>query len=304
MSQFNQIIIRLSSDQIKALYNNLFSLEVRYMCRNWIEQQVNNGQCNVANDSQYDQHAFNFMANLVAELQKAIQRCAQTNNAFDILVAFEAKRAINRLSQNPNQFFKQFCDTMAKENELLVGIANSLQRPVHNELNRIDCLSQLRLLTLLLEKACGRHTDYVNQIINGLVQGDGAVLNQSCVLLHKCFQQSTCYLYEMHHNFEQRLKNWQQVQVTTGIGGEITKAKRMELDAIQQCFEGLAGCVKKIRSLIENIQTEYNRLRAQANWYYSFRTDFDDVTEMFKTLIKSCFVVENQPPQLIRTKSK
>lgn len=103
------------------------------------------------------------------------------------------------------------------------------------------------------------------------------------------------------HNFiiQTQLVMWQRKQALTGNDAALMKA----LDEIQTWFEELADMIVHTKSMVDTMR------HITLNYHVTDSSELIDsayreITSIFRNLIVSAFVVDKQPPQVIRTNSQ
>lgn len=110
-----------------------------------------------------------------------------------------------------------------------------------------------------------------------------------------------------HILIDKRLAKWKYDQILASYGDENTKNKsnlhekhptlKQALDKIQNHFEALFECVLITSKLLDVIRGCYN----QGHYVDNHETEASrDITKIQHELISSCFVINDQPPQVIK----
>lgn len=106
-------------------------------------------------------------------------------------------------------------------------------------------------------------------------------------------------LGETHNCMIQRQFMWQRKQALTGNDEALMKA----LDEIQTWFDKLADMIIHTKSMVDTMR------HITLNYHVTDSSDainlaYHGINSIFQNLIVSAFVVERQPPQVIRTNSQ
>lgn len=124
----------------------------------------------------------------------------------------------------------------------------------------------------------------------------------SSTLLNQMITQNIEYIKDIQ-NFviNKKLKYWLQSQKISGNGEPL---QINSLDEIQHCwFEKLYGFISSTRSVIENKQSIDSQYQLNGI-VHLLNEPLEEVKTLLTQLIVSGFVVEKQPPQVIKTGSK
>lgn len=105
-----------------------------------------------------------------------------------------------------------------------------------------------------------------------------------------------------------RLSAWQRNQRMARSGDKNNVAKKLidkksDLIGIQTYFGELYAIITNLRTLNNSLKNTLFSLY-QTEWNNAFESLYTKVTDMLKNLISMSFVVEEQPPQIIKTTTK
>lgn len=335
---WERIINQPGFEKIKTLYNENFPLEVRFVCANWIEDRIKADHYIDVSDPQYEQRAHNFIHNLIQQLEQEKQKFKKPE---DISIKYRIEDAIRTFTQNiysPGQLYKQIRDALLYEQHFLESCSNNPQMTyMDSEAVEIsENLKQLRQLIMVNTEGCTRYKHELEQNmlrysectkriqeINNIAptpeneEQRTAIMEdykrQVCSMSESISQRRTD-LYEAIRNVIQRLAEvqkvvihkrlgkWQRDQALAGNGAPLAMST---LDEIQMWFEELADLIWTTRTLIDTIRKTNMPLQGgQSNFNDVFEVAYREITTLLQNLIVSGFIVEKQPPQVMKTNTR
>lgn len=329
----------LGAEKIKSLYDQKFPIEVRELCASWIEEQILNGPCIGMNDPNYVQHASDFISNLVQQLDLSKQQLRPGELALKIRIE-DAQNTFRQHMQNPESFYKQIRDTLLWEKHFVDShITNAQTYHVDIEIHEIqEKIKQLREMVkgnaecgnlykheleqcMLLKNKRAHHLCHEKekldqkiegsnlQNFNALVshyrtqmQAEQASMHQKCIELLSAIGITTKLIDELQQIvIQKRLSKWQREQVLAGNGGPYPFNA---LDEIQQWFEALAEIIWNSRSLVDNMRCRGNFPFNGDDFVHQFEEHYNNINNLLQNLIVSSFIVEKQPPQVMKTNTR
>lgn len=334
---WERIINQPSFEKIKSHYNENFPLEVRFVCAQWIEDRIKADQFIDINDPQYEQRASNFMHNLIQELE---QKKLEFNQPENISIKYRIEEAVRTFTQhiyNPVQVYKQICDALMYEQHVLDNAeVNQQVSYLDNEaVEIVEKLKQLTQLILIDEENCNRLRYELEKYMIFYNEGPKRIqelnnfqstpeVEQRKAALHEEFNRKLCAMVESINvrrddlsksiatiigilNYVQkvvihkRLGKWQRDQALAGNGAPLLLNT---LDEIQSWFEQLAELIWRTRTLVDTIRKLSVPFQGQSNVNDGFEVAYLDVTNLLQNLIVSGFIVEKQPPQVMKTNTR
>lgn len=328
--------------KIQSLYTDQFPVEVRFTCADWIEEQMAAEQCFDLNDPQIEQRATDFVTALRNQLLQKIEVCQRQEDMsikFRLQQAVNTVLAYN----NYNVFatYKKIRETLQIERQFVdtYNESMSVDTLIDSEAIEIDkILGQLLQSTKTIKERSDQFVDTVEnyssyvctemprtmQLINaaGAPLGDPKADMKRNELIVNCERQKLemeqtinnllTILYQNISSFVivqidgvlqkvivDRLGQWQQNQVLSGNGAPLAKSS---LDDIQKWFEQLFDAIWLTRSIIVKIRAI--NAKHQLNHATLFDTSLSDITILLQRLIVSGFIVEKQPPQVMKTNTR
>lgn len=337
MSMWERIINQPGFEKIKSLYNENFPLEVRILCANWIEERIKADQFLDASDPQYDQRALNFMHNLIQQLEQEKQKLKKPE---ELSIKYRIEDAIRTFTQSiysPGLVYKQIRDALMYEQHFLESLSNNPQMSyMDSEAIEIgENLKQLRQMILLNNEGCNRYKHELEQNmlryseLTKRIQEINTIPptaenNEQRAAIMEEYKREVCsmsdsinqrrqVLYESIREVIQRLAEvqkvvihkrlgkWQRDQALAGNGAPLPLNT---LDDIQMWFEELADLIWTTRTLIDTIRKSNIPLQGQSNYNDVFEVAYREITTLLQNLIVSGFIVEKQPPQVMKTNTR
>lgn len=272
MTILQRITNPLHFDKIKLFYNDNFPFEVRFICANWIECQIQNTV-----DFNHPQYAQNFILNLIQQLEMEKQKLL---NPEDLQLKHRIDGAISRFSQNiynAHQLYEQVREAIFYE-EYFMENCHADPQMIRMDAEAIQiCANLYQLYQMLynLENAYQQSTvQYGN--VREFVQ---RLVRVRDIVVHK------------------RLIQWQREQTLAGIGGPWPANS---LDEIQSWFIKLADLIYRSRGLVDAIKGSSIPTQDPPNPNDPYECAHRELTMLIQSLIVSAFIVEHQPPQVLK----
>lgn len=322
-------------ERIKSLYNENFPLEVRFVCAQWIEERIKADQFLDINDPQYEQRAANFMHSLIQQLEQEKEKIKKPE---ELPIKYRIEDAIRIFTQNiysPGHLYKTIRDALTYEQHFLETCSNSQQMAfMDNEAFDInEKLKSIQQLILISQENCNRYKHESEQsflIITEYTKRANEIQHipptpeteeQRKLFTEEC-KRKVCQMtetvnqrrIEMFNNIRtvinlldevqkivihKRLGKWQREQALSGNGAPLPLNA---LDEIQGWFESLAEMIWNTRTLID-IMRKPAQLPGD-NCNEAFESVYREVTTLLQNLIVSGFIVEKQPPQVMKTNTR
>ncbi|KAG4074001.1 hypothetical protein HA402_014206 [Bradysia odoriphaga] len=325
---WNNLISHPHFHQIRTVYNDHFPIEVRFVCANWIEQRMKTELNNDINDTEIKEIATDFLSALIQELQQEklhLKRAEQLSIQYRLDAAIECYR--NHLS-HPFAVYKQMRDTVAYELRFLgVFSENLLKFEVDEE--AIDIVRKLNVLksdvlTIKEKQTNYKHIietykclEYRETTTQMIEVNDDLEQERRLVILQDYQNRKFLAMenikgcaFDLNQNIVDvisqidsvqkllilsRLDKWHRSQALAGNGALLNKNS---LDEMQLWFEKLAEIIWTTLCCIESTCAINSITFSDANGV--IEQAYNDVTRLLVNLIESGFVVEDQPPQIMK----
>lgn len=337
MSIWGRIINQPGFEKIKTLYNDNFPVEVRVVCAEWIEDRIKADQFIDINDPQYEQRAANFVHNLVQQLE---QEKIKYMKPEDISMKYRLEEAIRNFTQNiynPVPLYRQIRDSLMYEQHFLEN-CNENPQMAYMDTEAIEInekIKQLRQLILIQSDNCSRYKHDLEKYMLHYSEGTKRIQEfNNMPQTPEVEEQRNNMLEEYKHSIGQmteninarrvdlftnirtvldglgevqkvvihkRLGKWQRDQALAGNGAPLPLNT---LDEIQGWFEGLADLIWTTRTLIDTIRKTNMPFPGHNNISDVFEATHRDATTLLQNLIVSGFIVEKQPPQVMKTNTR
>lgn len=331
MALWKRLFAHPGFERLKSLYNDQFPLEVRFVCAEWIEEQIKNDQfLDLNNDPHAEQRAANFMRSLIEKLEQEKEKFRAPEQTT---LKYRIEEAIRMFTENLSfhsfATYKQIRDAIIYEqhfvdnmedipqygyvdaeameiNEKLRQLHNAVltnkdkQNQYNHELESYKMLEyneQNKPLQVfnpahpeaeeLRLREFARKKDFMVDSITR--NGNELMTNLATIIREIDDVQRTVIL--------KRLGRWQRDQALSGNGAPLPINA---LDEIQLWFEKLAELILATRNSIDAIR----KLNSIFNMNMNVDPHYKKITELLQELIVSGFIVEKQPPQVMKTNTR
>lgn len=333
MSLWNKLIQHPGFERVKTLYNEQFPLEVRFVCAEWIEDRIKTDLFIDINDPQIEQKAANFLHTLIQQLENEKQKLKR---AEELSIKYRLDEAIQTFTQHlyhPFAIYKQIRDAISFEQHFLESFCDN-QQINYMDQEAIEIKEKLKILKNLMHSNKEKHTKYKHDIENYKVleysetsnkmlqlsntQEDERrrlafleELRQKKQLLEQSISARAVDLYQSFRTIVdeidgvqkivilKRLGKWQRDQALAGNGAPLNGNT---LDEIQQWFEALGEVIWNTRLCIEAAREINSGL--QMNLGNMIDREYREINALLQNLIVSGFIVEKQPPQVMKTNTR
>lgn len=334
MSLWDRVSGQAGFERIKSLYNENFPLEVRILCAAWIEERIKAEQFIDINDPQYEQRAANFITNLIQQLEVEKQRLKKPE---ELSIKYRIEEAVRSFTQHiytPGQLYKQIRDALMYEQHILDSCANNPQMNyVDQEVIEInDKIKNLRTHIMHNNDAGNRYKHELEQCMLRYSETTKRIQEMSnmpktpeneerCAAFVEDCKRQVCLMSENMNSrrndifnsirtvidlldevqkivIHKRLGKWQRDQALAGNGAPLPLNA---LDEIQVWFEDLAELIWNTRTLIDTMRKSHMPL-SQA--FEGFEVAYREITNLLQNLIVAGFIVEKQPPQVMKTNTR
>lgn len=339
MALWKRLFAHPGFERLKTLYNDSFPLEVRFVCAEWIEEQIKIDQfVDIHNDPQLEQRAGNFMRSLIDQLEKEKEKYKSPDQ---MSLKYRVEAAIHTFSENlfnPFPAYKQIRDAIMYEQHF---VDNLDENPQFNfmDTEAIDINEKLRQLNHAVMLNKDKHNQYNHELegYKSLVYNQSAkenfalsqpataeteqqrarnwadfnrkkdALNMSISSIANELLHSLRVIITEIENVQntvmlKRLGRWQRDQALHGNGAPLLINA---LDEIQVWFEKLAELIWTTRNSIDAIRklnaifdVPMDSMNEHIDLFYT------KITQLLQQLIVSGFIVEKQPPQVMKTNTR
>lgn len=329
MSTWNKLISHPNFDRIKTVYNDQFPIEVRFACAYWIEERTKT-ECSVdINHPEIEKIAGNFLRELIQQLR---QEKLQLRRAEQLSIQYRLDAAIatfvNHLHR-PFVIYKQIRDTILCEENFIGNVCGN--GPTIYDEEAIEITQKLNILKNEVLTYKENLTNYRNGIENykvleyrhmvtQLTEVNDVLQQERRLAILEDFQQKknqtiesiNIRWIELHQTIAKlilqinsvqkllifnRLDKWQRDQALASNGAPFNKHS---LDEIQFWFEKLAEIIWTVRGSIDATR-ELNTSISLSTTENSVEQAYKEITALLENLITSGFIVEKQPPQVLKT---
>lgn len=260
-------IDQLVLEEIKSFYNDDFPFEVRYICADWIEHQIKCGTGITTNHPQFAQYAYNFLLQLIQQLELTKQNILTSEELYRIDgIMSKIQQSLN----NPCPLYTQIRDCLSYEKHFL-EIYGAHVDP-NETLSQLSCLRQT-----FASLHISQDKNYLCENLHAFIQSLTSV--QDVIL-------------------RDHLGKWHRDRPLCGIGAPLPSS----LENLRNCFDELANLNSMAQTLIDTIRI-YS-LGEQSPLDESFEALNLELTKLLKNLIISGFIIEEQPSQVLKTNAK
>lgn len=339
MAMWQRLINHQEFSKIHSLYTDQFPMEVRSACAAWIEEQITAEQCFDLNHPQIEKRAADFVDELRHQLQ---QKIASYKRPEDLPTKVRLEQAVDTTLAQCNLFllYKKVRYTLETERKFVDNLNDSMwiesSVDAESEALEIDrLLGQLMQSTQMIKKCCDQFVHVVeyrgiyvcterSEIMRRLeenpeMEKDRAATIQMCderqwnmelyitkllTMLYQNISKNVIIPIDVVQKqvIDGRLGRWQLNQVLAGNGAPLAKDLLNELDEIQMWFKKLFDMIWLTRSVIIKIQAIIDK--HALNYATQFDESLSRTKELLETLILAGFVVEKQPPQVIKKNTR
>lgn len=335
MALWRRLFAHPGFERLKSLYNDQFPLEVHFVCADWIEEQIKQDQyVDFHNDPSAETRAGNFMRSLIDRLEQEkvkfvrqeqmsikyrIEGAIRTFNEqlpFNTLAMYRQIRDLILYMENfldnsngSDQF--SFMDKESMEINEKLGILHNQVLAIKEKQNRynlelenfktLEYTEQSNIANVYptwndLDGRKKRSTEeYIQKkrILTTNIETVAHELTRNIgVVIGEITEVQSIVIYK-------RLARWQREQALAGNGAPLPVNT---LDEIQVWFEKLAELIWITRNVIDAIRKQNQMFQMNMDSYYE--TYFTEITKKLEFLIVSGFIVEKQPPQVMKTNTR
>ncbi|KAG4070406.1 hypothetical protein HA402_006548 [Bradysia odoriphaga] len=300
MSLWNILHQHPGFERIRHLYNKQFPLEVRIVCAEWIEDRMKAETLVDIDDPQIGLKASQFLHELIQEVQNRKQKL---NLAGQFPIKCRLDESIEIFNQQlhcPFTIYKHIRYTISCEQYLIGNVCGSRQINCTDQ-EAVDINNKLKELTNQVQVNEGNQTEYRHEVENyTLLDCSEKVLKKQFVLEVIAFNLYSSFVSTIKKIdavqtmiIVNRLDKWKRDQALAGNGGTLNEDT---LDEIQRWFETLGHVILNTRRCIEVTHELNGSLPVPMNMEEVKR----EITALLEKLIVSGFIVEKQPPQVMK----
>ncbi|XP_062539475.1 signal transducer and transcription activator-like isoform X2 [Armigeres subalbatus] len=324
-------------DQIQYIYGNSFPIEVRHYLAEWLEERLLNAPVfQHEQDSAYEQEAATFLNQLINELDRTAINLPEDNVTVRIRLNESARNFRQLFSHNPVQLYSHLINCLQRERQCVIypEECGNVQDPEVAEV--INGLQQLQMLVranetdnrnlvkdyehLLLEvheitknkaqlettenlqvreharAALAQQERNVNETVTHITGKRLALVDN----FRKTIQLTSQVQEKVLHKY---LSQWKINQGFAGNGASGMSASN--LDTIQAWCENLAEIIWNTKDQIRLAIKNKSKLNIEEpNLLDLLPQAHSDVTNLLKALITTTFIIEKQPPQVMKTNTR
>lgn len=337
MALWRRLFAHPGFERLKSLYNDQFPLEVHFVCADWIEEQIKQDQfVDFHNDPLAEQRAANFMHSLITQLE---QEKTKFTRQDQMSIKYRIEAAINlfnaQLPFNTLAMYRQIRDLIMYMQNFLDN-SNGSDQFAFMDKESIEINEKLALLhnqVLSIKEKQNRYnlelenfkmlesSEQLNATNNVVYHGGLSDLEAHKKRLNDEYVQKkrmlTNNIESVAHDLTRnigtviaeitevqniviykRLARWQREQALAGNGAPLPVNT---LDEIQVWFEKLAELIWITRNVIDAVRRHQIYQMNMESYYEGY---FTEITKKLEFLIVSGFIVEKQPPQVMKTNTR
>nr|ASX98556.1 signal transducer and activator of transcription-A [Anopheles dirus]DAA79935.1 TPA_inf: signal transducer and activator of transcription A [Anopheles dirus] len=324
-------------EQIRFIYGSNFPIEVRHYLAEWIEDRLLNMPV-YTNDQEalYEQEAANFLNQLIMELERTAINLPETNFTIKIRLNESARNFRQLFSHNPSQLYQHLMNCLHRERQCVaypdecVNVQDPEVTEVFNAVQQLQIMvrtnendnrnlmkeyEHLLLEVHELQKNRAHLETMENQEMrahghNQLAQHQKLVNDrlQLCtgkrLALVDGFRKTILITDEVQSKvLNKYLSQWKINQGFAGNGASTLSASN--LDTIQAWCESLAEIIWSTKDQIRLAVKNKSKLHVEQEDVPDLLPQaMLDVTNLLKTLITNTFIIEKQPPQVMKTNTR
>ncbi|XP_052900933.1 signal transducer and transcription activator isoform X1 [Anopheles moucheti] len=324
-------------EQIRFIYGSNFPIEVRHYLAEWIEERLLNAPV-YTNDQEavYEQDAANFLNQLIMELERTAINLPETNFTIKIRLNESARNFRQLFSHNPAQLYQHLMNCLHRERQCVaypdecVNVQDPEVTEVFNAVQQLQIMvrtnendnrnlmkeyEHLLLEVHELQKNRAQLETIENAEMrahahNQLAQHQKMVNDrlQLCtgkrLALVDGFRKTILITDEVQNKvLNKYLSQWKINQGFAGNGASMMSASN--LDTIQAWCESLAEIIWSTKDQIRLAIKNKSKLHVEQEDVPDLLPQaMVDVTNLLKMLITNTFIIEKQPPQVMKTNTR
>ncbi|XP_041779832.1 signal transducer and transcription activator isoform X1 [Anopheles merus] len=324
-------------EQIRFIYGSNFPIEVRHYLADWIEERLLNAPV-YTNDQEavYEQDAANFLNQLIMELERTAINLPESNFTIKIRLNESARNFRQLFSHNPAQLYQHLMNCLHRERQCVaypdecVNVQDPEVTEVFNAVQQLQIMvrtnendnrnlmkeyEHLLLEVHELQKNRAQLETIENAEMrahahNQLAQHQKMVNDrlQLCtgkrLALVDGFRKTILITDEVQNKvLNKYLSQWKINQGFAGNGASMMSASN--LDTIQAWCESLAEIIWSTKDQIRLAIKNKSKLHVEQEDVPDLLPQaMVDVTNLLKMLITNTFIIEKQPPQVMKTNTR
>ncbi|XP_052865654.1 signal transducer and transcription activator-like [Anopheles cruzii] len=323
-------------EQIRFIYGANFPIEVRHYLAEWIEERLLNAPVFADQEGACEQDAANFVNQLINELERKAVSLPENNITIKIRLNESARNFRQLFSHNPSQLYHHLITCLQRERQC-VAYPEECASVQDSEVNEVfTTLQQLQIMVrsnendnrnltkeyehLLLEvHELQKNRAQIDAVENPemrahrhsqITQHQKMVSDrlQLCsgrrIALVENFRKTILITNEMLNKvLNKYLAQWKINQGFAGNGASTISANN--LDTIQAWCESLADIIWNTQGQIRLAIKNKSKLHVeQEDVPDVLSQEIEDATSLLKTLVTSTFIIEKQPPQVMKTNTR
>ncbi|XP_058826123.1 signal transducer and transcription activator isoform X1 [Topomyia yanbarensis] len=324
-------------EQIRYIYGNNFPIEVRHYLAEWIEERLLNAPTfQHDQEGSCEQDAATFLNQLINELERTAINLPEDNVTGRIRLNESARNFRQLFSHNPSQLYLHLINCLQRERQCIaypeecvnvqdpeiIEVINGLQdlqrmvlengndnrnlvKDYEHLLLEIHEITknkaQLETIESLPVREHARNTlvqqeRQVTEMVNHITGNRLNLVNKfrSTIQVTSRVQDKVLHKY---------LTQWKINQGFAGNGASGMSASN--LDTIQAWCENLAEIIWNTKDQIRLAMKNKSKLNIEENNLPDYLPQLlVEVTNLLKTLITTTFIIEKQPPQVMKTNTR
>lgn len=333
MARWNRLSAHPDFEQFKTIYSDPFSSVVRFVCAEWIEEQIRTDySVDIGIDPYVKERSDNFIHSLSNQLEKEIQEEKYRNpeqmllkyrieNAIrmfreNMCNSIETYRHIRNVMQSEQQFLDPqfgFIDAEADNiNEKLRKLNNDIlmsevkQKQFNHELENYTSLELEKEIYANVSEYTGEEEQLRMRSLDSLNLKNNELyltIKQIAVdLMHDLGFIITEIEYVENTVISHRLGRLQRYQafVANGERFPLSELRQTEewYSTLGQRISATQSSIDDIRKIIDRFKITFDNMNANVDQF------FTRITALQHNLIVSGFIVEVQPLQVIKTNTR
>ncbi|XP_055601418.1 signal transducer and transcription activator-like isoform X2 [Uranotaenia lowii] len=324
-------------EQIRYIYGNSFPIEVRHYLAEWIEERLLNAMAyQYDQDSGYEQEAATFLNQLINEIERTSINLPEDNITGRIRLNESATKFRQLFSHNPSQLYSHLVNCLQRERQWIacpeecVGVQDpeiaevingiqQLQMYVRaNENDNRNLVKDYEHLLLEIHEITKNKAQMETIDNQQLREHARTALLQQERQVNEMVTLITGKRLNLVDNFRKTIQLISQVQdkvlhkyltqwkINQGFAGNGAPGlSASNLDTIQAWCENLAEIIWNTKDQIRLAMKNKSKLNIEEPNLPDFLPQsLVEVTNLLKTLITTTFIIEKQPPQVMKTNTR
>ncbi|KDR18762.1 hypothetical protein L798_06440 [Zootermopsis nevadensis] len=302
--------------QVRSVYGEHFPIEVRHFLAAWIEEKMWDLD---PENPQHEQYVTGLVGSLIQELEAKANTMTTEDLFLTKLKLIEAANMFRqRYSHNPLGLFRIIRHCLSTEMKLVQQVENKTLTSFSDMLNLYFkminsgnhflylCTAHLQHLqtqpqnqqNVELEKKVRRQKDMLEQMLNQKVAG----LVQLRLTLADKLKDTITHLNTLQSRvLDDELIRWKREQQLQGNGSQFNS----NLDSIQEWCESLAEIIWLNRQQIKEAERLKQKVGLEPPGVADILPNLNNqITQLLSSLVTSTFIIEKQPPQVMKTNTR